>query len=252
MEAAAAAASAAESDAKGRLADKFWEIIRPTIVYEDDAIVCINKPSGMLSVPGKVATVSGRFLANRARSPLTGRAAHQQIGKRDRKDEWLDAVRATLASDEVVQSIRSSFAGSGDATAAEEVIEKLRDDDRVPRKRTKFCSFLHRCHRISDAALAERLFESVLANDRAMNGFQYEGRDLSTVSAVELLTETVGPVRVCHRLDQETSGVLLLAKTEDAHRELSRQFRERGVCVCLVVVLGCACARVFVSLVCTA
>jgi len=36
-------------------------------------------------------------------------------------------------------------------------------------------------------------------------------------------------IREVHRLDWETSGVMLLARTVEAHRELSRQFREREV-----------------------
>ncbi|MFG0328287.1 MAG: RluA family pseudouridine synthase [Phycisphaerales bacterium] len=37
-----------------------------------------------------------------------------------------------------------------------------------------------------------------------------------------------GWARETHRLDQETSGVMLVALDPDAHRMLSRQFRERG------------------------
>lgn len=36
-------------------------------------------------------------------------------------------------------------------------------------------------------------------------------------------------IREVHRLDWETSGLMLLARTASAHRELSRQFRERQV-----------------------
>lgn len=36
-------------------------------------------------------------------------------------------------------------------------------------------------------------------------------------------------VREVHRLDWETSGLMLLARSAEAHRELSRQFREREV-----------------------
>lgn len=36
-------------------------------------------------------------------------------------------------------------------------------------------------------------------------------------------------IREVHRLDWETSGLMLLARTPQAHRELSRQFREREV-----------------------
>lgn len=36
-------------------------------------------------------------------------------------------------------------------------------------------------------------------------------------------------IREVHRLDWETSGLMLLARTREAHSELSRQFREREV-----------------------
>ena len=34
---------------------------------------------------------------------------------------------------------------------------------------------------------------------------------------------------IVHRLDRDTSGVLILAKTKDSHRELSRQFHDREI-----------------------
>ena len=34
---------------------------------------------------------------------------------------------------------------------------------------------------------------------------------------------------IVHRLDRETSGVIIVAKTDQAHRELARQFAERSV-----------------------
>ena len=43
------------------------------------------------------------------------------------------------------------------------------------------------------------------------------------------LQESYGDVFIVHRLDRETSGILCFARTEDAHRELNRQFREREV-----------------------
>lgn len=44
-----------------------------------------------------------------------------------------------------------------------------------------------------------------------------------------LLREAFGPLWVVHRLDKETSGVIVLARTADAHRALNRQFRERDI-----------------------
>jgi len=48
-------------------------------------------------------------------------------------------------------------------------------------------------------------------------------------SVVSRLAVHYPGIREVHRLDWETSGVMLLARTPEAHRELSRQFREREV-----------------------
>ncbi len=47
----------------------------------------------------------------------------------------------------------------------------------------------------------------------------------------ERLSALGGPVRpgIVHRLDMDTSGLLLVAKSDPAHRELARQFAEREV-----------------------
>jgi len=52
------------------------------------------------------------------------------------------------------------------------------------------------------------------------------------VSLRELLgarSPAVGPLRLVHRIDRETSGLLVLARTLHAQRELTRQFNERSV-----------------------
>lgn len=43
------------------------------------------------------------------------------------------------------------------------------------------------------------------------------------------LGERYGKIYTVHRLDRETSGILVFAKTEEAHRDFSRQFQERSV-----------------------
>jgi 23S rRNA pseudouridine1911/1915/1917 synthase len=37
------------------------------------------------------------------------------------------------------------------------------------------------------------------------------------------------PIRLCHRIDRETSGVVLLAKGERAHRNIRKQFERHGI-----------------------
>jgi RluA family pseudouridine synthase len=38
-----------------------------------------------------------------------------------------------------------------------------------------------------------------------------------------------GPVKLVHRLDRETSGIIMVAKTDEAHHVLTRQFERRSV-----------------------
>ena len=56
------------------------------------------------------------------------------------------------------------------------------------------------------------------------DGYQPELPHLRT-----LLEPTYGPLWIVHRLDKDTSGVLLLARTTAAHRTLSLQFENRQV-----------------------
>lgn len=51
----------------------------------------------------------------------------------------------------------------------------------------------------------------------------------SAMSIKAWLKENYAEVQLCHRLDKETSGVLVAAKHTDAHRELSYLFHERLV-----------------------
>ena len=51
-----------------------------------------------------------------------------------------------------------------------------------------------------------------------------EGKD---ISLKKLLIEKYGNIFTVHRLDRDTSGLILFAKNEDAHKHLSRQFEER-------------------------
>ena len=53
-----------------------------------------------------------------------------------------------------------------------------------------------------------------------------KGQDISLKS---ILQEKYGEIFTVHRLDKETSGVILFAKTADAHRFFSQQFEERTV-----------------------
>src|SRR6187549_2733423 len=51
-----------------------------------------------------------------------------------------------------------------------------------------------------------------------------EGKD---ISLKKLLIEKYGNIFTVHRLDRDTSGLIVFAKTEEAHKLLSQQFEER-------------------------
>ncbi len=53
-------------------------------------------------------------------------------------------------------------------------------------------------------------------------------REQSAVSLKDLLTQRYGHILTVHRLDRDTSGVIVFAKHEEAHRWLSMQFESRN------------------------
>ncbi len=67
----------------------------------------------------------------------------------------------------------------------------------------------------------------LLAIDKPAGRLVIPGRTAGEVSLRDQLTRSHGPLWVVHRLDRGTSGVLLFARTAEAHRDLNGQF-ERG------------------------
>lgn len=56
-----------------------------------------------------------------------------------------------------------------------------------------------------------------------------DGYDLTLPHVAGCLSTEFGKVWIVHRLDRETSGVMLLARTKASHRELNLQFEHRQV-----------------------
>ena len=52
-------------------------------------------------------------------------------------------------------------------------------------------------------------------------------REGKEVSLKKILTDKFEKIYTVHRLDKDTSGLILFAKTEEAHKHLSQQFEER-------------------------
>jgi len=54
-----------------------------------------------------------------------------------------------------------------------------------------------------------------------------DGYDLQAPHLVSVLEPELGPLMIVHRLDRDTSGVVILARTPEAHRSLNVQFEKR-------------------------
>lgn len=54
-----------------------------------------------------------------------------------------------------------------------------------------------------------------------------EDRDQTKQSILKIAKENYDDIQVCHRLDKETSGVMLLAKNSEAYRNAAMQFENR-------------------------
>lgn len=52
-------------------------------------------------------------------------------------------------------------------------------------------------------------------------------REGKEISLKNILIEKYGSIYTVHRLDKETSGLIIFAKNEDAHKHLSKQFEDR-------------------------
>lgn len=77
----------------------------------------------------------------------------------------------------------------------------------------------------------EVLFEDacLLVVNKPAGLLSIPGRDIEEPSVIRLTEFRDRNLYVVHRLDRDTSGVLLFAKDEESHRALSMQFEERKV-----------------------
>lgn len=75
-----------------------------------------------------------------------------------------------------------------------------------------------------------RVDEHLIAVDKASGLLSVPGRDINNRDCVvSRLEKDYGPILVVHRLDFDTSGVLLLAREARTQSELSKQFQARSV-----------------------
>jgi len=72
--------------------------------------------------------------------------------------------------------------------------------------------------------------EHVVVVDKPYGLLSVPGRDPANRDCVPArLQATYGELRIVHRLDLDTSGLMILARDAEAHRHLNRQFEQRAV-----------------------
>jgi 23S rRNA pseudouridine1911/1915/1917 synthase len=70
--------------------------------------------------------------------------------------------------------------------------------------------------------------ENFVVVDKPSGMLSIPDRTRSQVSLKDLLAERYDPIFTVHRLDRDTSGIILFARNEDAHRHLNQQFEDRS------------------------
>ena len=184
---------------------------RLPIVYQDDSLLVVDKPGGMLSVPGREAQ----------QLKLPG-------GGTSRQEQWTAAVQA--AGKRLPQPV------CDEALAAALKMIGGRNDLNIPRKRELFVKYVHRVLKLgqndegSRGSIGEACWDVVKEVDSDMHRLGFDDIPGHLKSAADIAAEVAGgPIFHVHRLDMETSGLLVFAKTEQACAHLSRQFHDHTV-----------------------
>lgn len=82
--------------------------------------------------------------------------------------------------------------------------------------------------------------DSFVAINKPAGMLTIPDREQKEKSLKEYLLDTYGTIFTVHRLDRETSGLILFAKNESAHRYFSKMFEERKIEKYYVgIVMGC-------------
>jgi 23S rRNA-/tRNA-specific pseudouridylate synthase len=198
-------------------------------------MIAVDKPSGLRSTPafkGEDDALSGGT-------------------KRKRQQRFSDVIESMGAHEVTPPDAESAF-----------LAKLARESKTVPRNRGKFGTYCKRSLRCDDESVVERLWLRILhsvgaeekrdgmtSTDSALTRVQAaygsdssptatsaaaaaasgESNTVETTAAAAQPAVAVETVRAVHRLDMETSGVLLLARTRLASAALGKQFEERHV-----------------------
>jgi RNA pseudouridylate synthase len=168
-----------------------------SILYEDDHIIVVDKAANIVSVPGKGSKPFTKF----------------------RCDQWQDAIRK---------------AAEGEFDTAESDCQRslqiLANNSSIPRKESRFLAFIAKTLKVVEKVTQQSMWTRICDADTLLNKQPFDDIPNHLLSTADLVEKHCGhKIFVVHRLDMETSGVIIYAKTEESSAELCRQFREREV-----------------------
>ncbi|CAM9238627.1 unnamed protein product, partial [Hapterophycus canaliculatus] len=176
------------------------------VIFTDADIVVLNKPSGLRTVPGKAVGKEAETKAHMEWHSGT---------KRQRQEFWTDVVHTaceSLLNDDGTEG-EEEFRGH---------LRRLTKENNVPRKR--------RFENYTAVTLGLEGEEGEKVSARLWNAVDGHLKKAAGPGVDCLLTRVQSKwpeARHVHRLDQDTSGLVVMALTAEAAREMCRQFRER-------------------------
>jgi len=244
------------------LANKY----RLPILYEDDAMVVFNKPSNMLSVPGKEILTINNVQERKIQWLNAIKVLYQKEMDRDDNADYIGITlndgsadnnsrkiffdtndidvhehvvndHATIAKqslDERASKYNVSNIGSVKALTVRLLHDLIHSIDNAPRKKDRFIGYLKRLYRIKDsqhsAGVLTDLWMKLVSIDYSLNHIKLSSIPQQLISASDVASESSHcHVHHVHRLDLQTSGVLMFAKDDQISADLDRQFRDRHV-----------------------
>jgi tRNA pseudouridine32 synthase / 23S rRNA pseudouridine746 synthase len=185
-----------------------------SILYEDMDLIIINKPTLMLSVPGRNSEI-----------------------KQPRNIEWHNAIQYALNSATAIAgTIRDN---SNHVTMTQEchrLLHLLNEHGSIPRKKSIFDRWVSNKFPIESENVLQEVWENILRSDKQLHLTDLDTLPLERISAQELLQQYCGDVVAVHRLDCETSGALIYAKSDEIAGALGKLFQTRQVSQPVVLV----------------
>jgi hypothetical protein len=178
-----------------------------SILYEDRDLIIINKPTLMLSVPGR-----------------------NSDKKQPRNIEWQNAIQ--YACDSTANIAIGSVSPNPQQMITEEcrkILHLLREHGSIPRKKSVFDRWVSNKFPIVNGNVLQEVWDHILFSDKYLHATDLDTIPFERISAQELLQQYCGDVVAVHRLDCETSGALIYAKSDEIAGDFGKLFQTRMV-----------------------